>query len=247
MNGLAFIIELVFCIPLLGRLAKWLWNLLLVLPGIISITLDFVLNLAGLHIQKKMRVGVVVLNAPGVGDLARPEEIMQGMNFAERVFLDQANVKVIPITENASVVSEDTALWLRYESHPSPEAILNVHCNMTALLEDLWLAGSHFEYHMATRWFDSNFRRVFGLGAPIIVFVVRGIESFGGCSLGPLSDYITIMPNRLICIAHELGHACNLPHTEDPSNILHHVRCDQPRLTAWQAAVLRASRHVSYF
>jgi len=85
------------------------------------------------------------------------------------------------------------------------------------------------------------------LGAPLIVFVVRGIEGFGGCSLGPLSDYVAVMPNRLICIAHELGHACNLPHTKDPGNLLHHARCDQPRLSAGQAAVLRASRHVSYF
>lgn len=244
---MAFIIELVFCIPVLGRAAKWLWNLVLLLPGIISLIVDFILNLAGIQLEKKMRVGVIVLNAPDVGRVAQPAEIIQGLTFAERVFAEQANVKMVTIVETATIAPGNTAPWLRYESHPSPPAILNVHCNLSAVLEDLWLAGGHFEYFMATRWFASNFRRVFGLGSPLIVFVVRGIENFGGCSLGPLSDYVTIVPNSLICIAHELGHACNLPHTEDPRNLLHHARCDQPQLTRWQVAVLRASRHVSYF
>lgn len=247
LNAMAFIIELVFCIPLLGRMAKWVWNLLLVLPGIISLMLDYGLSLAGIKLEKKMRVGVIVLNAPDRADVVMPANVMEGLAFAEGVFADQANVKLIPIAKTVTLAPGDTTPWLRYESQPSPATILDVHCNLTAMLEDLWLTGSYYEYYMATRWFESNFRRVSGIGAPLIVFVVRGIENFGGCSLGPLSDYVTVLPNRLICIAHELGHACNLPHTEAPNNVMDQANCEQVRLTAWQVAVLRASRHVSYF
>ena len=95
--------------------------------------------------------------------------------------------------------------------------------------------------------FHATFRRISGYGAPLMVFVVEDLAGFGGCSLGWLSDYVTVKTNSLKTTAHELGHACNLLHQKDAHNLMHpsSMRLEPVTLTAWQIAVLRASRHVT--
>lgn len=125
--------------------------------------------------------------------------------------------------------------------------MLDVDCNFKAMLQDLVMTGSKYQFNTVTNFFDTSFRRVFGLGAPITVYVVRDIRKKGGCSLGWLSDYITVRHNHTRCITHEIGHACNLMHTDDEENLMYPKSCAPEKMTPWQIILMRASRHVAYF
>jgi len=84
----------------------------------------------------------------------------------------------------------------------------------------------------------------------VTVFIVRNISNKGGCSLGPLADYVTLeagMLNRARhrLLAHEVAHACGLWHSKVKANLMF-PRGPGATLTRWQAAILRGSRHVAY-
>jgi hypothetical protein len=85
------------------------------------------------------------------------------------------------------------------------------------------------------------------LGAPLMVMPVASVEEgiLAGCSLGFLVDYVTVRGEQPICLAHEIGHACNLLHLAEPMNLMNPT-CGGLHLTRWQVALLRLSRHVTY-
>jgi len=87
-------------------------------------------------------------------------------------------------------------------------------------------------------------------GAPLTVFVVRDVVGKCGCSLGPFGDYVTVDAEGLggrtrRILAHELGHSCGLRHKRDERNLMR-PKGPGEELTAWQTAVFRSSRHVTY-
>ena len=91
---------------------------------------------------------------------------------------------------------------------------------------------------------------VTGSGGPITVFVVRDVLGKAGCSLGPLVDHVTVdmtalTGRRLRVLAHELGHACGLPHSSADENLMLPKGMGD-RLQPWQIAIFRSSRHVTY-
>lgn len=51
-----------------------------------------------------------------------------------------------------------------------------------------------------------------------------------------------------VTLAHELGHACNLFHLTDPTNLMDTTSPGPSgsMLRFWQELLIRASRHVSY-
>jgi hypothetical protein len=117
--------------------------------------------------------------------------------------------------------------------------------------------------------FWGNGRRLLGYGAPVVAFTVKSIEGSLGCSLGPLTDWVVVQfddSNRDIpdaelssddklgsssgsisTLTHEVGHACNLWHVDDDSNLMHTPPPRQSHLEVWQRVLVRASRHVTYF
>ena len=99
-----------------------------------------------------------------------------------------------------------------------------------------------------------------------MIFVVEDLDGFGGCSIGWLSDYVTVKTRSLRTAAHEIGHACNLLHPkqkkqdqdhdhdhshpeEEPINLMDpkSPRFSKVALRPWQIALLRSSRHVTLF
>jgi predicted Zn-dependent protease len=83
-------------------------------------------------------------------------------------------------------------------------------------------------------------------------FAVRRFKTQNdGCSLGPLTDYVTVAFKESITrtLAHELGHACNLWHYDDPDNLMTPGRSGGVgySLSRVQKALVRMSRHVTYF
>ncbi|MGH9196273.1 MAG: hypothetical protein ACRD1T_11105, partial [Acidimicrobiia bacterium] len=98
---------------------------------------------------------------------------------------------------------------------PAPTAALDVDCNWGAWTDELGGAGDYFRSLAAEMWGNLPF----GYGAPITVFVVRSIAEKSGCSLGPMTAYVTVEAGAMRretprTLAHEVGHAFGLPHNE---------------------------------
>lgn len=253
LNAAAVLVELVFVIPIVGRLLKWLWSLILTLVGLIFGIFDSLLWLMGLRMDKKLRAGVIILRDEQGQPLMQPEQVYDGWNQTIETLYATARVRVLPAWEfqQPPKLANDLPLadqaWVRTNSESSRKNVLEVRCDLPAFGQDLLTTGSEFEFLMASLNFRGNFRRVTGLGAPLIVFIIDSMgENKSGCSLGPLSDYVTAVKAKPACICHELGHACNLLHVKDTSNLMHGRGCKQDKLEWWQILLLRASRHVSY-
>ncbi len=89
-----------------------------------------------------------------------------------------------------------------------------------------------------------------GYGAPVTVFVVRSISDKNGCSLGLLTDYVTIEAKAVLrtrgLMAHEIAHACGLLHSQDTTNLMFPTG-PGTEISRFQTAVFRNSRHVTFW
>jgi len=252
-NLIAALIDLIFCIPFLGRVIKWVWNSLITLIHFLVGLIEFLLWHAGVRPMKKFRVGFIILRDQENNPLTTPEKILPAVKKAQKIF-EQAQVEIIPAFPQAKKLSEsgeadEDSAWARTLPLPSASRILEVDCNLPAILQDLGLPGMLYQYQTVGNFFDSGFRRLTGYGAPVTVFVVQEIRGFAGCSLGWISDYVTVEYDHLFTTTHELGHACNLLHRHDKNNLMHPSSGKQETilLTDWQIAMLRASRHITLF
>jgi len=254
---LAFFGELLFSIPVIGRLLKWAWNL--GLTGFWAVSplgiVDFLGALVGILPEKKLRLCAIILRDE-LGDLLdEPEDIVPLLQNTIDIFRREANVRVIPSAPfqfDSAFAGREVATeeWVHTQSRGRNDAsLIDVGCNEDAALEDLGTVGGRFELLASTTCLYSNARRVVGYGAPVVVFIVRSVgDGKTGCSLGPLTDYVTVeagRPPRSTVIAHEVAHACNLWHVDDRTNLMDPDRTSN-RLTRLQVALLRSSRHVSY-
>ena len=139
---------------------------------------------------------------------------------------------------------------------PPPDAGLTVGCDAGGFFNDWWLAGSYFELATATCKFTDSFRRVIGLGAEIVVFVVRNVtpdtatSSTNGCSFGSTHNYVVVEAkptDSAFTAAHEIGHSCWLPHDSGATNLMNPITpMTMPTLTDLQISLVRWSKHCVY-
>lgn len=245
------VIELVFSIPVVGRLLVWLWNSVLTLLHFLIGLIELLLWQVGFRPVKKLRIGFLALSNQAGEPLAIPADLPPAIEYIRQVY-QPARIEILPAFPPAKRLSEsgeedETAKWMRTLSPTDSARVRRVGCNLQAMLQDLGLPGSSYQFHTLRNSFHATVRRITGYGAPLMVFVVEDLAGFGGCSLGWLSDYVTVKTRSLKTTAHELGHACNLLHRKDVHNLMHpsSVRVDPVILTSWQIALLRASRHVT--
>jgi hypothetical protein len=248
LNAVATVIDLFFCIPALGRFLKMVWNTVLTLPHFVLGMGELLLWKRGFQPVKKLKIGVIVLE----GSEDKPErmeaKIIAALNRTAEIFFQQAKVKIVPAVHIPKPLSNQDAPcspWIQYADHQSSKQILDVDCDLKAIFQDLTLKGASFQLINLRSFFFTSFRRVFGYGSPVTIFIVRSIQDKSGCSLGWFTDYVTIPTNKMRCIPHELGHACNLFHKRDEDNLMSPCSCKPTQLTPWQIAVLRSSRHVT--
>jgi hypothetical protein len=127
-----------------------------------------------------------------------------------------------------------------------------VGCDASGFFGDWWLAGSYFEFATATCKFTDSFRRVIGYGAEIVVFIVHDVtpDRTNGCSFASTHNYVVIEAkptDQAFVAAHEMGHACWLPHVSDPADLMNPVTPSaNPTLTDLQISVIRWSKHCVY-
>lgn len=238
LDVIGFVIELVLSIPIIGGILRtilnWVTEIIWRLVGL----LDFLASLVGIRPRKKMYVGVVVPSVDGrpiVTEAAVQRQIDALVDLYDRL----CNINVI-------------TTGICHTNVPAPEGGLTVSCDAGGFFSDWWLAGSYFEFASATCKFRDSFRRVVGLGAEIIVFVVQDVTPTGtnGCSFTSTHNYVVIEAkpgDQAFVAAHEVGHACWLPHDGDPSNLMASITpSTDPVLTNVQISVIRWSKHCVY-
>jgi hypothetical protein len=194
---------------------------------------ELLASLAGWRQAKKLRVRIVVLRDEEGKPIVEADDVREALEEAQRVLTSEAAVSLVP----------PGGRFVDIGDVPAPRAALDSPCTDAGLWRtDLGAAGRYFR--------ERRLRGRPGRGAPLTVFVVRDVVGKCGCSLGPLGDYVTIDPAGLSTttrriLAHELGHSCGLRHVGDEGNLMR-PRGPGERLTRWQRAVLRSSRHVTY-
>lgn len=185
---------------------------------------------------KKIRIQVVILRDEQGVPLAEPHEVDHCWQAMEEVFMREAKVQVVPLEPRIITLPK-----------AAPTEALDVHCTDGAWQEDCDVAGNYFRPHTA----HTSWSKWTGYASPVTVFVVRTVSTIGGCSLGPLTEYVTLKAKMFRVknprvMAHEVGHACFLTHTEDTSRLMY-PKGPGEQLTFFEKLVLRNSRHVTYW
>lgn len=242
LNALAATVDLFFCVPIFGRLAKWGWNILATFVHLPFGLIEW--GILGKKLDKKLRLAVVLFADGPNNPIVNKQEVIDQLKRMAILYKEKANIKVKSAKSNAS--QEPSEDWITIYEKPASSKMLNVGCNKFAFGQDLWLTGMMFQFTALTRLFYTNFLRIIGYGSPIVVYIVEDIENFNGCSIGLLTDYVTIDCKGVVSIPHEIGHACNLFHVEDEENLMHKQGSEKSKLTDKQAAIMRASRHVTF-
>lgn len=228
------ILEWILSIPIIGRLLDELINLFTEIIWRFVGIVDAILDALGVTLLKKMRVCVIILRDEKGTALSTEADLRPAIDSAKQIYLDAANVQLT--VERILTLDE-----------PAPGRALDVSCGVGAWGEDFWLTGAYFDFQSSLHCLTGAVSRIVGYGGQISVFVVRDITgTAAGCSLGPLSDYVTIEAARGRCFGHELAHACGLWH-HGPTTNLANVICGGTDLKWWQRVIVRNSRHVTYF
>lgn len=238
LDTIGFLVELLLSIPIIGGILRtilnWVTEVVWRLVGLV----DFVASLAGVRLRKKMYLAAVV---PMVGGnpIVPDADIQRQVDAAVAFYERTCNINVIFTGICHTEVS-------------APDEGLTVACDAGGFFNDWWLAGSFFEFAAATCQREDSFRRVIGLGARLIVFVVQDVTpaNTNGCSFGSTHDYVVVEArptDQAFVAAHEIGHACWLPHDGDPANLMAAVTpAANPTLTNVQIALVRWSKHCVY-
>lgn len=195
--------------------------------------------LVWLPVQKKLRIQVFILRKengdPVLNDKASLTALQDALDYAIQTFKDRFDVKIKPYGNPV----------IQTLSGAAPTAALDVKCDSGAASNEWGEAGEYFANNLAG-W---NLIPL-SLGFPVSVFVVRFIDGKIGCSLGPLTDYVTVSvdgANSLNTMAHELGHCCGLLHREDVKNLMYPDDIRDNHVTGWQKFVVRNSRHCTFW
>jgi len=237
LDVVGFIIGLILSIPIIGGIIRTILNWVTEIVWRLVGLLDFIASLIGIRLRKKMYFGVVVPSVDG-RPIATDAAIQRQVDAAV-VFYDQTcniNLKFTGIC---------------HTDIPPPDGGLTVECGAGGFFNDWWIGGSYFELASATCKFTDSFRRIIGLGAEIIVFVVQDVTpNKNGCSFASTHNYVLIEAkprDQAFVAAHEMGHACWLVHDSDPANLMNSTTpAANPTFTNLQIALVRWSKHCVY-
>lgn len=239
LDSIGFIINLILSIPIIGGIIRtilnWVTELIWRLVGLVA----FIGSLIGIRPRKKMYFGVIVPSVDGK-QIVPDSEIQRQVDAAVSFYDSSCNINLIFTGICKTGVTP-------------PREGLFLECGAGGFFNDWWLAGSYFEFATAQCKFTDSFRRVIGLGAEIVVFIVQDVTTANtnGCSFTSTHNYVVIeaKPNdQAFVAAHEMGHACMLPHDGDRQNLMNPTTpSSDPVLSNLQISVVRWSKHCVYF
>lgn len=213
------------------------------------------LNALGYLPEKKLRIRVMILVA-GDEPTPTPDEADQLIahwsgHVADAGAILGRDAKVRLVAHGDQFVT--------VVSNPAPAAALNVHCEGKGYIEDYQDAGKYYRRQQAR----TTVGTIIGTGSPLTAFVVQTVNGLTakGCSMGPVADYVTLARQASArTLAHEIGHACGLPHPSSvgrvlasrggnlmtPGSSLKPGETPGENLNTRQVVVFRNSRHVTF-
>jgi len=180
--------------------------------------------------EKKLRVRIYILQDPQANQVLSPVDLDTAIEYAKRSFKKNFNTRLLPHKNNQP--------FTEVLQKKAPYEALYTKGGISALVEEFKVAGSFFASNLT------------GLFYPVTAFVVLDIDHASGCSLGPLTDYVTLDPGGAknpSTLAHEIAHACGLWHIRSKSNLLWRTFSRGDEVTWWQKNIFRSSRHVTYW
>jgi hypothetical protein len=268
LSALAFIIELLEMIPVLGTLIRWVINGLMWVVSLIGGLVDAALGVIGVRPEKILRICTIILRDEKGNPVASKDNAVAMLQVAANVYKRDANIRIVPLrpfyyATGFSGAETVDASWVQIDSASSHSNILDAQCSAGGE----WLVeGSILQLKSSTLCFYGAWRRVLGYGAPITCFLVRSMPGAFGCSL-VITDYVGVIgnfnlpPDSPRTIGHEVGHASLLWHTCVDENIRNIMgtgeACDPDSTTApnrtdpefedWQSIIARSSKHATYF
>jgi hypothetical protein len=194
------------------------------------------LVLVWLPVKKKLRMQVFILRDETGKPLVSEGDLIKPIEYLRQTLEDKFRVKLLFYGDpNVQILPE-----------PAPKSALDVECDSGAGKNEWGAAGEYFANNLAG-WTVIPIN----LGFPITVYVVRDIAGKIGCSLGPLTDYVTVSKSGTrseSTLAHEIGHCCSLLHREnDISNLMFPNDGRSNGVTGWQKFVFRNSRHCTFW
>lgn len=236
--AVGILVKGILSIPIIGGLIKEIINAVTsIVFGVVGFVIEGgVCGLLGICPPKKLRLCVIIAH-DGQGPITTEAALQPILDRVKQIYADEANVTV-----HVSVDTEGRA--------PNVEPA----CGADGWAQDLWLTGSQYENAESLHCREYSVPSVIGIGSPIYAFAVRNIAgTSNGCSLGPLTNYVVFEAGNTCAgnthLAHEMGHACNLLHTNDTTNLMNPdcLPSGRNRLSAFQKSVIRGSKYATYF
>ena len=189
-----------------------------------------------------LRVQVLVLRDEAGRELCAPAAVEPALEAADAILRAHAGIRI-------------RVVGVRTVAEIPPAAALDPRANRGLMLDDLLGHTEFYRRHLVSGGVDRGL-----VAAPVTVVVVRTIAgNTTGCSLGVSADWVITQaalydrgnPHTYdeTVLAHELGHALNLPHHRDRGNLMFPESSppDSVRgtaLTRWQRTLLQGNRHV---
>ena len=180
--------------------------------------------------EKKLKVKIFILQDIQGNPVVSPIDLDVAIDHAKKSFKKNFNVRLLPHHANEPFAE-------RLQKIP-PYKVLHTKGGISALSEEFKITGSFFASNLS------------GLFHPVTAFIVLDIDGAAGCSLGPLTDYITLDPEgarNASTLAHELAHACGLWHHGARVNLMWPNFSRGDEIIWWQKNLFRSSRHVTYW
>jgi hypothetical protein len=179
--------------------------------------------------RKRLRIKILILKDSNDCPVVLPADLVIAIAFAKESLMKNFKVTLLPLEHEQFVDVADSI---------APHETLYTKGGPGALGEEFKTTGS---------FFATNLRRSF---FPVTAFVVIDIAGAIGCSLGPLTDYVTLDINgakKDSTLVHEIAHACGLWHVKARSNLLYRNTSRGNEVNWWQKCIFRSSRHITYW